>query len=101
MSCSVREVAAMLGLTAAQIRSYAGKGFLSPEQGPGGELRFGFRDLVILRTAAELTSAQIPQRKVQRVLEKLHEQMPPGSSPAAAPAPASGEPVARRASTMG
>src|SRR5258708_21069887 len=100
MSYSVREVAAMLGLTAAQIRSYAGKGFLAPEQGPGGELRFGFRGLVILRTAAELTSAQIPQRKVQRVLEKLHEQLPPGSSLAGVRVTADGERVVVRDGTM-
>lgn len=96
MSYSVREVAAMLGLTAAQIRSYAGKGLLSPEHGPGGELRFGFRDLVILRTAAELTSAQIPQRKVQRVLERLHEQLPPGRSLAGLRITADGERVVVR-----
>ena len=44
----------MLGLSAAQIRSFATKGFLQPERGPRGELRFGFHDLVILRTAGEL-----------------------------------------------
>jgi tetratricopeptide (TPR) repeat protein len=78
MSYSVREVSAMLGLTPAQIRSYANKGFLTPERGDRGELRFGFRDLIILRTAGELSAAHIPQRKVQRVLELLREQLPPG-----------------------
>jgi len=70
----------MLGLTPAQIRSYANKGFLTPERGDRGELRFGFRDLIILRTAGELSAARIPQRKVQRVLELLREQLPPGRS---------------------
>ena len=55
----------MLGLSPAQIRAYATKGFLAPERGPRGELRFGFHDLIILRTAGELTAAHIPQRKVQ------------------------------------
>ncbi len=76
MSYTVREVSAMLGLSAAQIRSYANKGFLRPERGPRGELRFGFHDLVILRTAGELVAANIPQRKVRRVLERLREQLP-------------------------
>jgi tetratricopeptide (TPR) repeat protein len=76
MSYSVREVSAMLGLTPAQIRSYASKGFLHPERDARGELRFGFQDLVILRTAGELTAAKIPQRKVKRVLERLREQLP-------------------------
>ncbi len=80
MSYSLREVSAMLGLTAAQIRSYANKGFLQPERGPRGELRFGFHDLVILRTAGELTAAHVPQRKVHRVLQRLREQLPQGRS---------------------
>jgi tetratricopeptide (TPR) repeat protein len=78
MSYSVREVSAMLGLSPAQIRSYANKGFLTPERGSRGELLFGFRDLIILRTAGELAAAHIPQRKVKRVLERLREQLPPG-----------------------
>src|SRR5438093_874864 len=76
MSYSVREVAALLGLTPGQVRSYASKGCLHPERGPRGELRFGFHDLVILRTAGELTAAHIPQRKVRRVLQRLREQLP-------------------------
>ena len=80
MSFTVREVSAMLGLTASQIRAYATKGFLQPERGPRGEMRFGFQDLVILRTAGELSSAQVPQRKVRRVLERLREQLPNGRS---------------------
>ena len=68
----------MLGLSPAQIRGYATKGFLDPERGPRGELRFGFHDLIILRTAGELTAARIPQRKVKRVLQRLREQLPEG-----------------------
>lgn len=80
MSYSLREVSALLGLSPAQIRAYASKGFLDPERGPRGELRFGFHDLILLRTAGELTHARIPQRKVRRVLEKLREQLPEGQS---------------------
>jgi tetratricopeptide (TPR) repeat protein len=80
MSYSLREVSAMLGLSPAQIRAYATNGFLDPERGARGELRFGFHDLIILRTAGELMSAKIPQRKVRRVLEALREQLPEGRS---------------------
>lgn len=80
MSYTVREVAAMLGLSPAQIRAFATEGFLSPERGVRGELRFGFHDLIILRTANELSSANIPQRKVRRVLQKLRDQLPHGTS---------------------
>ena len=70
----------MLGLTPAQIRSFASEGFLTPERGSRGEMRFGFHDLVILRTAGELSAARIPQRKVRRVLQRLREQLPEGRS---------------------
>ena len=96
MSFTVREVSAMLGLTASQIRSYATKGFLQPERGPRGELRFGFQDLVILRTAGELSSAQVPQRKVRRVLERLREQLPRGRSLTAVRIAADGDRVVVR-----
>ncbi len=80
MSFSVREVSAMLGLSPSRIRSFATKGFLQPERGARGEMRFGFQDLVILRTAGELSSAHIPQRKVERILERLRDQLPEGRS---------------------
>ena len=78
MSYSMREVSAMLGLSPAQIRAYATDGFLDPERGARGELRFGFHDLIILRTAGELTAAKIPTRKVRRVLDRLRNQLPEG-----------------------
>lgn len=80
MSYTVREVSAMLGLSASQIRGYAARGFLAPERGSRGELRFGFQDLVILRTAAELTAAHVPQRKIKRVLEQVRGDLPEGQS---------------------
>lgn len=80
MSFSVREVSTMLGLSPAQIRGFAHDGFVKPEKGRRGEFRFGFRDLIILRTAGELTRARIPQRKVRRVLQRVREQLPVGRS---------------------
>lgn len=70
----------MLGLSPHQIRAYATQGFLDPERGERGELRFGFHDLILLRTAGELSAAHIPQRKVRRVLQRLREQLPEGRS---------------------
>jgi tetratricopeptide (TPR) repeat protein len=96
MSYTVREVAAMLGLTPAQIRSYAHKGFLEPARGARGELRFGFADLIVLRTAGELTTAHIPQRKVKRVLERLREQLPEGRALSGVRIAADGERVVVR-----
>lgn len=75
MSYTVREVAALLGLTASQIRAYAAKGVLKPERGTRGELLFGFEDLVILRTASDLAT-RVPERRVRRVLRQLRQQLP-------------------------
>jgi tetratricopeptide (TPR) repeat protein len=93
MSYSVGEVSAMLGLSPSQIRAYASKGFLEPQRGARGELRFGFHDLVILRTAGELAAARIPKRKVKRVLERLREQLPDDRSLTGVRITASGDQV--------
>src|SRR5690349_3415833 len=74
MSFTVREVSAMLGLSPAQIRAYAARGVLKPERGERGELRFGFEDLVILRTAGELAE-KVPERRVRRVLRHLRDKL--------------------------
>jgi tetratricopeptide (TPR) repeat protein len=99
MSYSVREVSAMLGLSAGQIRSWAARGFLNPERDGDGDLRFGFQDLVILRTAGELTAAHIPTRKIRRVLESVREQLPEGRSIAGVRIAADGERVVVRDGT--
>jgi tetratricopeptide (TPR) repeat protein len=78
MGYTIREVADLLGLSVHQIRAYADRGFLKPERGSRGEYLFGFQDLVILRTAGELTAARIAPRKVRRVLARLREQLPEG-----------------------
>jgi tetratricopeptide (TPR) repeat protein len=77
-SWSVRDVSQMLGLSPAQIRSFAARGLVDPDRGVRGELRFGFRDLILLRTANELTAARVPARRLKRVLERLREQLPEG-----------------------
>jgi len=99
MSFTVREVSAMLGLSAGQIRSWAARGFLNPERDTDGDLRFGFQDLVILRTAGELTAAHIPTRKIRRVLESVREQLPEGRSIAGVRIAADGERVVVRDGT--
>src|SRR5438067_5031437 len=92
MSFTVREVSAMLGLSPSQIRSYAARGVLRPERGERGELRFGFEDLVILRTAGELAE-KVPERRVRRVLRHLRERMPDEQSLTAVKLTAEGDRV--------
>ena len=75
---STREVATLLGLSQAQIRSCARAGFVAPRLGPRGELLFSFQDLVLLRTAKALLAARIPQRRIRIALQNLHAQLPQG-----------------------
>jgi tetratricopeptide (TPR) repeat protein len=72
----VREVAGLLGLTEGQIRGYVRAGFLDPERGPRGELRFAFRDLSLLRLVKGLASSRVPPRRLHRALRLLREQLP-------------------------
>src|SRR5439155_17589189 len=49
-----RDVARLLGLTLSQITGLVRAGCLEPQRGPRRELRFSFRDLVLLRTSKDL-----------------------------------------------
>jgi tetratricopeptide (TPR) repeat protein len=75
---TTEEVARLLGLSPAQIRSYTRAGFLSPARGARGDLRFTFQDLVLLRTAKGLMAARIPSTQVRRALRRLKQQLPRG-----------------------
>ncbi|HKH48846.1 MAG TPA: tetratricopeptide repeat protein [Thermoanaerobaculia bacterium] len=75
---ATRDVAALLGLSASQVRSYIRDGFLAPAQGPRGEYRFSFQDLILLRTAKGLLAAKVPRRRIRLALQKLQQQLPEG-----------------------
>jgi tetratricopeptide (TPR) repeat protein len=75
---SSRDVARLLDLSVAQVRSYTRAGFLEPRRGSRGEYRFSFQDLVLLRTAKGLIAARIPARLIRRTLRKLRERLPSG-----------------------
>jgi tetratricopeptide (TPR) repeat protein len=75
---STRDVAALLGLSIEQVRSFVRDGFLNPGQGARGEYRFSFQDLILLRTAKGLLAAQVPHRRIRLALRKLNEQLPAG-----------------------
>ena len=51
---STRDVAALLGLSIAQVRSYVRAGLLAPSRSAAGRYHFTFRDIAFLRTAKEL-----------------------------------------------
>ena len=80
---TARDVAKLLALSVGQVRSFVRAGFLDPERGARGEFRFTFQDLVLLRTAKELTAADIPARRLRQALRELKDKLPTGRSLAA------------------
>jgi tetratricopeptide (TPR) repeat protein len=93
---TTREVALVLGLSDAEVRSFARSGLLSPGRGPGNQLRFTFQDIVLLRTARELRERALSPRKIRRALHRLREQLPEGRPLSAVSVAASGEHVVVR-----
>jgi tetratricopeptide (TPR) repeat protein len=75
---TVREAARLLDVPPGRVYEYVRADFLSPRRGPRGEYRFTFQDLVLLRTAKELTQRLSP-RRVKRALANLKQQLPTGS----------------------
>lgn len=72
------EVSEVLGLSVRQVRSFARSGLLSPFRGPRNEYRFTFQDIILLRTARQLRSENIPPRRIGQALRELREQLPAG-----------------------
>jgi tetratricopeptide (TPR) repeat protein len=77
---TTREVAGLLGLSPDQVRTWVRAGFLAPRRGRGGEHRFSFQDLVILRAAQGLAAARIPRRRIREALARLAGELPRGRS---------------------
>jgi tetratricopeptide (TPR) repeat protein len=73
---SAEQVAGLLGLAPAQLRSFVRRGVVEPARGPRGELRFTFQDLVFLRVVARLGASRISQRRVERAVRGLRERFP-------------------------
>jgi tetratricopeptide (TPR) repeat protein len=79
-SYTTRDVAKLLGLSEAQVRSQARVGYLAPDRGPRNCYRFSFQDLVLLRAAKALSEARIAPRRIRRALRTLTRQLPVGRS---------------------
>lgn len=72
---TLRDVAALIGLSPAQVRSYVRAGIVDPERGPRGEC-FSFQDLILLKTAKALIDARIPRPRIHAALKNLRRQLP-------------------------
>ena len=73
---SLRELAKILGTTPARITSLITAGFVTPERGPRRQYVFTFQDLIVLKMAHGLTSAQLPARRISRSLKLLRTKLP-------------------------
>lgn len=74
---STSEVAEILGVPPRRIRAYVRAGVLEPAR-EGRAYRFAFRDVVLLRTIAELREAGVSPVRIRRALERLRVQLPRG-----------------------
>jgi tetratricopeptide (TPR) repeat protein len=73
---TLRHVEGMLGLGRGVIAGLIDAGFVSPSRGRRNEYRFTFQDVVLLRTAFELKSANVPSRRLLRSLQRLKSKLP-------------------------
>jgi tetratricopeptide (TPR) repeat protein len=80
MGYTTRDVASLLGLPERRIRSYARAGLVTPSRGAHNVYLYSFQDLVLLRTAAELSRADVPARRIRDALTRLKALLPQGRS---------------------
>jgi tetratricopeptide (TPR) repeat protein len=73
---TVRDVERVLRLSPSTVRGLVKTGFVTPERGPRRELRFSFRDLIVLRAARALLDANVSRRKITRALKDLRQHLP-------------------------
>ena len=73
---STREVAELLGLSTARVRSLMRSGVVTPQRTSAGRASFTFQDLVLLRTAKGLIDANVPARRITKALQALASQLP-------------------------
>lgn len=68
---SLRKVQALLGLPVHVVVGLIDAGVVTPTRGPRHAWRFTFQDVVLLRTAHRLRTAQVPSRKLLRALARV------------------------------
>lgn len=72
----VHDVERLLGLPRSTIRSLVRAGFVSPARGPRKAYLFSFQDLIVLRTAQALATANVPAKRIASSLRKLRRRLP-------------------------
>ncbi len=69
------QAARIVGVTPQRLRHFVGAGLVAPPRDPRGRLRFGFVDLVVLRTMRGLMAKGVPVPQIARVLHSLRRQI--------------------------
>jgi tetratricopeptide (TPR) repeat protein len=73
---SLRQLQSLLGVSRRILTGLVEAGFITPTRGSRNEMRFSFRDAVLLRTAYRLQDARIPARKILSSLARLRRDLP-------------------------
>ena len=69
------QAARIVGVTPRRLRQCVGAGLLAPPRDPRGRMRFGFVDLVVLRTMSGLIAKGVAVPQIARVLHSLRRQI--------------------------
>jgi len=72
----VREVEKLIHLPRSTIRAFIEAGFVSPVRGPRKAWLFSFQDLIVLRTAQALATANVPPKRIARSVKALRDHLP-------------------------
>jgi tetratricopeptide (TPR) repeat protein len=78
MGYRTRELAQVVGLTGAQVRSYVYNGLLEPLRGSRREYHYSFTDLMLLRIGSRLARNGVRAGRVASALHALRGQLPDG-----------------------
>jgi tetratricopeptide (TPR) repeat protein len=72
---SLRDLQSLLGVSRRVLTGLIDAGFVNPARGRRNELRFTFRDVVLLRTAFQLQTARIPSRRILQALGRIRDEV--------------------------
>ncbi len=68
---SLRTLQSLLGISRRALQGLIAAGFVQPTRGARNELRFSYQDLVVLRTAFQLRSANISTQRIRQALSRV------------------------------
>src|ERR1700684_1754192 len=75
---NTKDLERLFGLPASAVRSLTRAGHISPVK-RGGRLHYSFQDLLMLRTASALRSANISAHRINRTLQTFRATLPAGA----------------------